>query len=250
MQAQYIERTLLSVIDQNYPNIEYFVQDGGSKDGTIEILMRHEKKLSGWVSEPDMGQSNAINSGFNRTSGEIMGWLNSDDLLLPGALNHVVNYFNVHPDVDVVYGNRLLIDGRDMEVGRWILPGHDDKILSWVDFIPQETLFWRRSIWDKSGGRIDESFHFAMDWDLLLRFRKAGAKFGHIPQFIGAFRVHAQQKTSHKIHELGQQEMNRIRLGCFGYIPSQREIRKAISPFLIKHVFFDKFHAIKDRLRG
>ena len=180
-QGHFIERTLLSVLNQNYPKLEYYVQDGGSTDNTIAILKSYEDKLSGWVSKKDSGQSQAINHGFANTKGEIMAWLNSDDLLLPGALAVVADYFNLHPDVDVVYGNRLLIDENDMEIGRWIMPGHDSDILSWVDYVPQETLFWRRSIWDKAGGQIDESFRFAMDWDLLVRLRDAGAKFAHIP---------------------------------------------------------------------
>lgn len=87
-----------------------------------------------------------------------MAWPNSDDLLLPGALSTVADYFARHPDVDVVYGDRLLIDRNGMEIGRWIMPGHDNTVLSWVDYIPQETLFWRRRIWDKTGAQVDESF--------------------------------------------------------------------------------------------
>ena len=249
-QGHFIERTLLSVLNQKYPKLEYHVQDGGSSDATIEILGRYEAQLSGWVSKKDNGQSQAINRGFANTSGEIMGWLNSDDLLLPGALLTVADYFSHHPEVDVVYGDRLLIDENDMEIGRWIMPGHDSDVLSWVDYVPQETMFWRRRIWDKVGGQIDESFRFAMDWDLLVRFRKAGAKFAHIPRFLGAFRIHAHQKTSAAINEVGYQEMNRIRERLLGRVPTQIEIRKAVLPFMLKHVAVDIFYRIKTRLRG
>lgn len=247
-QGAFIERTLLSVFDQQYPRLEYFVQDGGSKDGTVEVLKKHQASLSGWVSEKDSGQSQAINLGLTKTSGEIMGWLNSDDLLLPGALHTVADYFNRHPDVDVVYGNRLLIDENDMEIGRWIMPGHDNAVLSWVDYVPQETLFWRRRIWDKVGGQIDESFRFAMDWDLLVRFRDAGANFGHIPQFLGAFRIHEHQKTSAVINEIGHQEMDRTRERLLGRVPSRKEIRKAVLPYLIKHIAVDMLYRVKQRL--
>jgi glycosyltransferase involved in cell wall biosynthesis len=247
-QGGFIERTLLSVIDQRYPALEYFVQDGNSKDKTVEVLQEYQEKLSGWASEKDSGQSQAINRGFAKTSGEIMAWLNSDDLLLPGSLQTVGDYFNRHPDVDVVYGNRLMIDGDDQEIGRWIMPGHDGNVLSWVDYIPQETLFWRRRLWDKVGGHIDESFCFAMDWDLLVRFRDAGAKFAHIPQFLGAFRVHSEQKTSAAINTVGFQEMDRIRKRLLGRIPSHPEIRRAVLPFLLKHIWVDILYRIKIRV--
>jgi glycosyltransferase involved in cell wall biosynthesis len=244
-QGGYIERTINSVLDQKYPNLEYFVQDGGSKDDTVAVLKRYEGELSGWVSEKDSGQSQAINLGFAHTTGDIMAWLNSDDLLLPGALAIVIDYFNKHPEVDVVYGNRLLIDENDMEIGRWILPGHDGEVLSWADYVPQETMFWRRSIWNKVGGQIDESFRFAMDWDLLVRFREAGAQFAHIPVFLGAFRIHEQQKTSAAISEIGYQEMNRIRERLLGRVPAKEEVRKKVMPFMLKHIVVDIAYRIK-----
>lgn len=249
-QGGYIERTIKSVLDQKYPNLEYFVQDGGSQDDTVAVLKRYEGALSGWVSEKDSGQSQAINLGFAHTSGDIMAWLNSDDLLLPGALAVVIDYFNKHPEVDVIYGNRLLINENDLEIGRWILPGHDENVLSWADYIPQETMFWRRSIWNKVGGQIDESFRFAMDWDLLVRFREAGAKFAHIPVFLGAFRIHEQQKTSAAISEIGYQEMNRIRERLLGRVPARKEIRKHVALFMLKHVVVDITYRIKSKLRS
>src|SRR5262249_23541680 len=145
---------------------------------------------------PDEGQTQAINLGFQHTSGEIMAYLNSDDLLLPGSLAYVAGYMAAHPEVDVVYGHRILIDECDDEVARWVLPRHDDRVLTWANFVPQETLFWRRRIWERVGGTLDASFQFAMDWDLILRFREAGARFVRLPRFLGAFRVHARQKTS------------------------------------------------------
>lgn len=248
-QGRYIEKTIRSILDQGYPNLEYFVQDGGSTDETIAVLKRYDQQLSGWVSKMDGGQSHAINRGFYRTSGEIMGWLNSDDLLLPGALACVVDYFNRHPDVDVVYGNRLLIDESDMEIGRWLMPCHDSKVLSWVDYVPQETLFWRRRIWEKAGGQIDESFRFAMDWDLLVRFREAGARIAHIPRFLGAFRIHQHQKTCAAINEVGYKEMDRIRERVLGRVPSRKEIQRAILPFMLKHIAVDMAYRVRTRLR-
>lgn len=247
-QGAFIGRTIQSVVDQDYPKLQYFVQDGGSRDGTIDVLKEYEDKLSGWTSEKDSGQSQAINLGFTNTDGEIMAWLNSDDLLLPGALHAVADYFNHHPDVDVVYGNRLLIDENDREIGRWILPGHDSDVLSWADYVPQETLFWRRRIWDKVDGKVEESFRFAMDWDLLVRFRDAGARFGHIPQFLGAFRIHENQKTSAVINEIGHQEMNRIRERTLGRVPDRKEVRNAVLPYLIRHIAVDMAYRVKKRI--
>ncbi|KPF46972.1 beta-1,6-glucanase [Rhizobium sp. AAP43] len=238
-QGHYLGETIRSVLGQNYHNLEYFIEDGGSDDNTLEVLKTYESQLSGWISEPDKGQSHAINKGFKRTSGDLMGWLNSDDLLLPGAIETVVRYFADHPEVDVVYGNRIIVDENGFEIGRWIMPGHDSSILSWADYVPQETLFWRREIWEKVGGQIDESFRFAMDWDLLVRFRDAGAKFAHIPRFMGAFRIHQQQKTSAEISEIGFQEMNRIRQRIHGHVPTQQQIHKAMVPFLLKHIWVD-----------
>ena len=249
-QGAYIAETLQSVLSQSYPNLEYFVQDGGSSDETVSILKQYEARLSGWFSGSDAGQTQAINRGFAKTKGEIMGWLNSDDLLLPYALHRVAEYFNNHPDVDVVYGNRLLIDDTSKEIGRWIMPGHDSRVLSWVDYIPQETLFWRRRIWEKVGGRLDESFHFAMDWDLLIRFKNAGAKFGHIPQFIGAFRVHKLQKTSSRINQEGASEMGRIRERELGWQPDSKKIHRATALFLLRHIFVDLVYRIKSRSGG
>ncbi|MDB5813233.1 MAG: glycosyltransferase involved in cell wall bioproteinis [Rhodocyclales bacterium] len=244
-QGDYIGRTIESVLGQQYPNLEYFVQDGGSEDGTGDILRSYQDRLSGWESKADHGQSNAINLGFSRCTGEVMAWINSDDILLPGTIHAVIEYFNRHPDVDVVYGNRLLIDENDFNIGRWILPGHDPKVLSWADYIPQETLFWRRRVWEKIGGRVDEKFKFAMDWDLLIRFREAGARFAHIPRFLGAFRIHKYQKTSAVITDIGHGEMDLIRARLFGRVPTHHEIRKALFPFLLRHLWADYFYRIR-----
>lgn len=245
-QGKFIERTIQSVLNQQYEKLEYVIQDGGSYDSTLDIIKKYDGVLARWRSEPDSGQSQAINLGFADTDGEIMGWLNSDDLLLTGALNEVAEYFLRHPEVDVVYGNRLLIDENDMQIGRWMLPKHDDDVLSWADYVPQETMFWRRGLWDKVGG-IDESFRFAMDWDLIIRFRDANARFAHIPSFLGAFRIHEHQKTSAEISEVGMREMDRIRESIHGRLPSFLEIQRAIAPYLFKHIVVDIIFRVRTR---
>ncbi|MBC8023479.1 MAG: glycosyltransferase [Burkholderiales bacterium] len=247
-QAGFIERTIRSVIEQGYPNLEYIVQDGGSEDGTRAILQRYAPRLASWESRKDNGQAQAINRGFDRSTGEIMAWLNSDDILLPGALAYVAEYFRAHPRVDVIYGHRLCIDETDRHIGRWVMPSHDSRVLSWADFVPQETLFWRRRIWDKVGARVDETFSFAMDWDLLLRFRDAGARFARVPRFLGGFRIHQQQKTSAAINEIGFGEMNRLRERVLGRVPTTAEVRRAVAPYIARHVARDLVWRVRHKL--
>lgn len=240
--GSYIERTIQSVVNQAYPNLEYIVQDGGSKDETIEILQRYHTKLFRWESVKDTGQSNAINKGFQHATGGIMAYLNSDDLLTPGTLHYVANYFNQHPKVDVVYGHRILIDENDYEIGRWVLPPHDSEVMTWMDFIPQETLFWRRAIWDKVGGIIDENFQYAMDWDLILRFIKANATFTRLPRFLGAFRVHPAQKTSAQYAQTGEKEIRHLLKRMHGRKVSHDEIKKNTQTYLFRHAILDKLY--------
>jgi len=247
-QGKFIERTINSILNQDYPNLEYIVQDGGSTDETTTILRNHNEQLSSWQSQSDNGQAHAINLGFKRTSGDIMMWLNSDDLLMPGALHYVAEYFDCHPEVDVVYSHRILIDEQDNDIGRWILPRHNNEVLSWADFIPQETLFWRREIWNRIGGHLDESYKFAVDWDLLIRFREAGAVFKRLPCFLGAFRVHENQKTSLVLDELGADEMKRIRKRCLGKEVRQHEIRKNITNYLLQHYAYHLLYRISNSL--
>lgn len=205
----FLERTIISVLEQDYPALQYVVRDAGSDDGSKEILERHADRFHAWASEPDGGQANAIALGLAETDGEIMAYLNADDVLLPGSLAYVADYFSRNPDVDVVYGQRMIIDEVGARMGLWITPEHDSTVLKFADFIPQETLFWRRAIWDKVGG-IDESFHFALDWDLLLRFASAGARFKRLPRLTAAFRIHGQQKTQ-SWSDVGVEECMRIR---------------------------------------
>jgi carbamoyltransferase len=226
----YIESTILSVVNQRYPRLEYVVMDGGSSDGTAEILERRRDHLHHFQSAPDEGQGSAINSGFVRSSGEIMGWVNSDDLLLPGSLAYVALIFDRHPDVDLVYGHRILIDEEGRDIGIWVTPPHRPDSIRWFDFLPQETAFWRRRVWDRVGG-IDESIGVALDWDLFLRFQEAGAKIRRLPRFLGAFRLHAGQKT--RVHqEVALAELAEIRDRCAG-----------------RHVDLDEARSRVDRLR-
>ena len=246
-QGEFIERTIQSVLDSGYPALDYAVMDGGSDDGTVDVLRRYESRLAYWQSAPDRGQTVAINCGFDHVpDGEIMAYLNSDDLLLPGALHAVAQAFQRHPHVEVIYGHRLLIDVHDREIGRWILPPHEPDILRWADFVPQETLFWRRSLWERVGGRLDESFTFAMDWELLLRFLQAGAKFLRLPRLLGAFRIHADQKTLVQMNGPGQAEIQRLRHMVHGRPVTQSEVDNAISGYLGRHLAWNAASRVKN----
>ncbi len=244
----FIERTLRSVLDQKYPKLEYVVEDGGSTDGTRAILERYSTLLHYWESAADQGQAQAINRGFAHTNGEIMAWLNSDDILLPGSLHRVAKFFAGHPEVDAIYGHRILIDANDAEVGRWVMPPHQDDALLWEDFIPQESLFWRRRAWDRVGAALDESFHFSMDWDLLLRFRSAGIRFARVPQFLAAFRIHPEQKTSAQMSEAGAKEMDRLRIREHGRPFSKDEIERHVGPYLRRHLLYHNLYRLRSRL--
>jgi len=219
-QEKFIERTMLSVLDQHYPKLLYAVQDGGSKDRSAEIIARHAARLRHWASVKDHGQADAVRLGFDQLTpalrpDDVMAYLNSDDLLAPRSLRCVAEFFATHPGVDVVYGHRIIIDDDDREIGRWVMPRHHAETLAWIDYVPQETMFWRKRAWDLAGG-IDPSFQFALDWDLLARFQQAGGRMVRLPYFLAAFRVHASQKTSQDIHTTGAGEMARIRARFHG----------------------------------
>jgi GT2 family glycosyltransferase len=243
-QGRFLERTLRSVLDQGYPRLEYVLQDGGSTDATPAVLDRYRSRLTRCVSAPDRGQAHALNLGFAGTTGEVMAYVNSDDLLLPGALHAVAAAFAEDPAVDIVYGHRVVIDEEDREIGRWVLPPHDDRVLGWADYIPQETLFWRRRIWEETGSAFDESFRFALDWDLLLRFQSAGARFRRLPRFLGAFRVHRRQKTSAHMDDHGLEEMDRLRRRQHGRPVTAREVHRHVRGYLARHVVLHKMYRL------
>jgi glycosyltransferase involved in cell wall biosynthesis len=231
-QGRYLEATLLSVINQRYPNIEILLVDGGSKDATQSVISKYEEHLTWWVSEPDTGQTAAINKGFRRSTGEIMAWLNSDDLLLPESLRKIASHFLVNPLVGAVYGNRVLINQDGLEIGKWILPGHSGKVLKWADFVPQETLFWRRTSWEKCGQSLDESFRFAMDWDFLLRLNAAQVLIDHLPS---------------QMSSVGVLEMQKLRLRELGYVPKRWRIRLAVLVFLLKARYQEFLFELRNR---
>jgi Glycosyl transferase family 2 len=233
--ARFLDATIDSVLGQNYPNLYYHVQDGASADGTIELLKNRGNRIS-WRSERDSGQSQAINRGFAGIDSDIMAYLNSDDTLLPGTLATVANFFQARPDVDIVYGHRIFVDRDGLEVGRAVLPAHDGKTLQYADYIPQETMFWRRRVWQALKS-IDENFHYALDWDFILRAQAAGFKFARLPRFLACFRVHDEQKTA-ATYDVGFKEMQALRSQYLGFAPTPVEIRRAVAPYVARQFAF------------
>lgn len=240
-QGQFLEATIKSVIDQKYPRLAYHVQDANSTDRTRGLLEKHSGAI-GFSCENDNGQADAIQRGFAKVEGDIMAYLNSDDCLLPGSLTYVAKYFVNHPEVDVIYGHRILIDSSDREIGRILLPAHDYKVLKWFDPVPQETMFWRRRVWTALGG-LDTSFKYAMDWDFILRAQRAGFRFARVPRFLGCFRVHEAQKTT-SLRDVGDRESSRLRKEHLGFEPSPKQIDRAIKPYIRRHVIIHRLYQL------
>ena len=208
-QGEYIEETIRSVLLQGYPNLEYIVIDGASTDNTARILNLYRSELTYCVSEPDNGQSNAINKGFNQATGEIMAWLNSDDRYLPHTLWRVAVAFDTY-QADMVAGGCTLLEGNSytpikthhnaMPVGKVVTLPFDrllkiDECGQKGEFFYQPEVFWRKELWENTGGYVDEKLHYSMDYELWLRMAHSNAQIIHIPDALVLFRIHEQQKT-------------------------------------------------------
>jgi cellulose synthase/poly-beta-1,6-N-acetylglucosamine synthase-like glycosyltransferase len=193
-QAKFLEETIQSVISQDYPHIEYIIIDGGSSDGSIEIIKKYESRISYWVSEKDQGQADAINKGFAVATGEYIGWLNSDDCLSPGAIKKVVDAFILDPDVEFIYGD---IDQGESPLTSEKLPGREislEQILISGDVpIPQQGSMWRRSVLDRIGG-LGTAWHVVLDREFFMRMALK-CKIQHLPVTLGFFRYHADSKS-------------------------------------------------------
>ena len=194
-QVQFIERTLQSVASQSAPgmDIEHVVFDGGSTDNTVEILKRFSPPVQ-WVSKKDKGQTDAVNQGICATDGEIIGWLNSDDIYYPGAIVRVVDYFSAHPEIDVVYGMADHIDLKDHAFESYPSESWDFERLKDICFICQPALFFRRRVVEVHG-LLDESLNYCMDYAYWLRLGKAGVRFAYLEEKLAGSRLYADNKT-------------------------------------------------------
>lgn len=202
-QAQFLEKTMLSVLEQDYPNIEYLVADGGSNDGSVEIIRKYGDRLAWWVSEKDRGQADAVNKGFSRAKGEFIAWVNSDDYYLPGAVSHAVKVLQEHPDAGLVFGNVQVVD-KDEEIintltyGDWQLPE-----LMTFHIIGQPAVFMRREILEKAG-YLDLNYHFLLDHQLWLRMGLA-AGYRYIPALWARAHYHEGCKNLAQAAEFGKE---------------------------------------------
>ena len=202
-QAKYLEQTILSVLNQDHPRIEYIVMDGASTDGSVEIIKKYAGSLAHWESVKDKGQADAINKGFAHATGEIIAWLNSDDYYLPGTISAVVKVFEENPDVVLVYGNMLAVDENGSMFNTQTYKQLTLRDLLCFHIIGQPAVFMRRSALQKTGG-LDPSFHFLLDHLLWIQIAKQG-KFLHVDQTWAAARYHAEAKNVAKATEFGRE---------------------------------------------
>ena len=193
-QATFLEMTIRSVLEQDYENIEYIIIDGGSTDGSKEIIQKYAHKLAYWQSEKDKGQTDALNQGFARATGEILAWLNSDDVLYPGAVSAAVRKLAHHPEAAMVYGDCEWINADNQVIGRFPAAQTDlKKLRRGYVHIPQQASFFRADLWRKVGP-LDESFYFAMDYDLWTRLA-SHAPLLYVPDVWAGFRLHEGAKS-------------------------------------------------------
>jgi glycosyltransferase involved in cell wall biosynthesis len=210
-QGKFLERTILSVLNQNYPNLEFIIIDGGSSDESVDIIRKYSDRLTYWVSEPDCGQVDAINKGFKCATGEWLCWQNSDDIFLPGAFDCLAENAIKHPSAGLIIGNMVLIDenNRPLRELRYVKPDHKGMLAEGM-LLANQAAFWRRELQDRIG-LLDESYQCSFDYDWFLRLT-AVCNGVHINRTLGALRLHSETKTSNQAN-LFSEENRRILSG-------------------------------------
>jgi glycosyltransferase involved in cell wall biosynthesis len=230
-QGEFLEETIRSVLLQGYPNLEYFVIDGGSRDQSPDIVRNYERWLAGWVSEPDGGQANAVNKGWRQSSGDILGWLNSDDILLPGALRTIAEAFS-DPHVMVTTGFRKFYDERSRFLQDGVEWRTTDDTLRYECTVAQETTYWRREILDRLGA-LDETYRYALDYEYWQRMLSAGYHFTVLPAYLGGFRLHDRSKGA-TMNDVRERELRRIH-HHYQMVQSEDELRQRLNTIRGKH---------------
>ncbi|MHC4293874.1 MAG: glycosyltransferase family 2 protein, partial [Planctomycetota bacterium] len=194
-QGDYLEQTIRSILEQDYPNLEYIIMDGGSSDNSVEIIKRYANKLAHWQSERDEGQSDAIAKGFEMSTGEILGWINSDDFLLPDALKSVGEAFSINKDAVMLAGQCVYTEAGCIPICVKIPVNKSFKeMIFWGTDFGQMSTFWKKDAYQRAGG-MDTSLDLSFDYDLFLRLRKVGP-MNIIPKYLAACRCHQTRKTA------------------------------------------------------
>ena len=216
-QGKFIKRTIQSVLTQGINNLEYYIADGGSTDGTLDIIRKYNDRLS-YVSEKDNGQTAAVNKGIKATTGDIIGWLNSDDIYYPGTLTSVIDYFSAHPDIDVVYGDARHIDENDQVIEPYYTEDWNYERLKEICFLCQPAVFFRRRLVAKAG-LLDEHLHYCMDYEYWLRLG-ALTLFARIRKVFAGSRMYQANKTL-GARVLVHREINDMFLQKMGCVPDK-----------------------------
>ena len=196
-QGQFLEDTILSVLGQFYPNLEYIIYDGGSTDNSVDILIKYKNHLNYWESNKDKGQSEAINKGFARSTGDILMWLNSDDILMPNTLHYIAKQYLENGD-GIYFGNCIhfeeLSSSEVLSFGSNVIKNEKFATLELVDFIIQPSSFWSKKVWIENG-MLNENFHFGFDWEWFLRAKKNKIPFHLVSKPLSIYRIHENHKT-------------------------------------------------------
>jgi glycosyltransferase involved in cell wall biosynthesis len=225
-QSRYIERTIQSVLAQGVADLEYFVIDGGSQDETLSILNRYSNQLK-WCSEKDYGQADAVNKGLKLARGEIIGWLNSDDIYYPDTIKKIEQYFAIHPEVDVVYGDAYHIDQYDQIIEKYPTEEWSLDRFKKTCFISQPTVFWRRRVLEQYG-YLNTSLHFCLDYEYWLRLALSGVRFGYLKTILAGSRLYPETKTKSAPLQAQLEALSMLR-AQLGYVPREWLLTYAIT---------------------
>jgi len=233
-QAGYLEQAILSVLGQGYENLEFIIVDGGSTDGSLDIIRKYEKNLAGWISEPDLGQADAINKGFSLATGQILAWLNSDDEYRPDAISQAVDYLVGHPEIGMVYSRAYYIDEEGSIVAEYpAAPTNYTGLRRGKTTIPQQTMFFRSVVWDMVGP-LDPTFYYAMDYDLWVRIAEVSPIAFH-PDHWAHFRLQSSSKSMREAYRCWP-EMMRVHFrdggSRFSILYLKYLIRRMVEPIM------------------
>lgn len=229
-QGRYIERTIQSVLTQGIPDLDYIIMDGGSQDETISILKRYSNQLK-WFSEKDQGQAHAINKGLQRVTGDIIGWLNSDDIYYPDTIKKIEHYFATHPEIDLVYGDAYHIDQYDQIIEKYPTEEWNVERFKKTCFISQPTVFWRRRILEKYHD-LNASLHYCLDYEYWLRLALSGVRFGYLKEVLAGSRLYPETKTLSAPLKAQHETLSMLHTQL-GYVPCEWLVTYTITT--IKH---------------